>query len=186
MSDRTIDLANEISKVLALGENGDIDAQTLADTLEGIEGMIEDKFDATMSVIKDFDSKQEACKKEATRLTERAKHWQRQAGSLRLYLLECLQASGRKQFKSTLHTYSVKKGSVSLKIIDEDLLPDEYVDSRTQVINDIQKDKIKQVLTEALKAIEEIREKGEQVPEELLNRVPGAQVERGPETLSVR
>lgn len=186
MSNRTIDLANEISKVLALGENGDIDAQTLADTLEGIEGMIEDKFDATMSVIKDFEAKQEACKKEATRLTERAKHWQRQAGSLRQYLLECLQASGRKQFKSTLHTYSVKKGSVSLKIVDEDLIPDEFVESRTQVIHDIQKDKIKQILTEALKAIEDLHEKGEQVPEELLNKVPGAQVERGPESLSVR
>lgn len=186
MSNRTIDLANEISKVLALGESGDIDPQTLADTLEGIEGMIEDKFDATMSVIKDFDSKQEACKKEAARLAERAKHWQRQAGSLRQYLLECLQVSGRKQFKSTLHTYSVKKGSVSLKIVDEDSIPDEYVDSRTEVIHELQKDKIKQILTDALKSIEVLRDKGEPVPEALLNPIPGAQVERGPETLSVR
>lgn len=186
MSTRTIDLANEISKILSLAESGEMDPQTIADTLEGIEGMMEDKFDATMSVIRDFEANQEKCKKEAVRLNERAKHWQRQSGSLQQYLFECLKATGRKNFKTALNTFSIRKGSISLIIDDEELLPDDYVTSHTEVVNEIDKDKIKKALVENLKAIEAMREKGEEPTPEQLNIIPGARVVRGEDTLSVR
>ncbi len=185
-SNRTIDLANEISKVLALAESGEMDPQTIADTLEGIEGMMEDKFDASMSVIRDFESNKKKCKEEAARLSERSKHWERQAFNLKKYLLECLRASGRKSFKTATNTFSVKKGGISLEIVDEDALPDDFVNSQTQIINEIDKEKIKKILSENLKAIEALQEKGADVPPELLNAIPGAKVVRGEETLSVR
>lgn len=183
---RTIDLAMDISKLLEMAENGEMSPEDVADTIEGIEGMMEDKFDATMSVIREFDAKQDACKKEAARMNERAKHWQRQGHALKTYLLECLKTTGRKTFKTTLNTFSAKKGSISLVIDDVDLIPDEFVESRTEIINDVQKDKIKKILSDAFNAIEDLREKGEEIPEQLLNPVPGAHVERGSETLAVR
>jgi Siphovirus Gp157. len=64
MNARTIDLALEISKLESLAaEGGELTPEMIADTLEGIEGMMEDKFDATMSVIRDFEAKADACKK---------------------------------------------------------------------------------------------------------------------------
>lgn len=64
MNNRTIDLALELSKLEALAsEDGDLTPEMIADTLEGIEGMLEDKFDATMNVIRSFDSKAETCKR---------------------------------------------------------------------------------------------------------------------------
>lgn len=186
MSTRTIDLANEISKVLALAESGEMDPQTIADTLEGIEGMMEDKFDATMSVIRDFEANKKKCTEEAARLTERSKHWGRQGFSLKKYLLDCLIATGRSSFKTAMNTYSIRKGGISLDITDEDLLPDDYVTSHSEVVNEIDKDKIKKILTENLKVIEAMREKGEEPTPEQLNLIPGARVVRGEDTLSVR
>lgn len=187
MSNRTIDLANEIRKIIALGESGEIDEQTTKDTLEGIEGMLEDKFDAAMSVIRQFESNKEHCKKEATRFNERAKHWDRQAGMIKAYLLLCLITAERNQLKTVENTFSVRKGSISLTIVNEDDIPDDYlISSKSVVVNEFDTAGIKKVLTEALKEIEELREKGEEVPDSLLNKVPGAKVARGPDTLSVR
>ncbi len=148
--------------------------------------MMEDKFDASMSVIRDFEANKQKCKDEAARLSERAKHWDRQAFNLKKYLLECLQVSGRKTFKTATNTFSVKKGGITLEIVDEDLLPDDFVTSHTEIINEIDKDKIKKILSENLRAVEELRAKEQEIPPELLNAIPGARVVRGEETLSVR
>jgi len=186
MSNRTIDLANDIRKLMEMVERGEMSLEELADTIEGIDGMMEDKFDASMSVFREIESKQEACKKEADRHNERAKHWGRQGQAIKSYLLNCLKISGRKTFKTTFNTFSVKTGSLSLVIDDVHLLPDEFVESRTEVIHEVQKDKVKKILTEAVRVCEDLKAKGEEIPENLLNPVPGAHVERGPETLAVR
>ncbi|ULH13096.1 hypothetical protein MF265_10220 [Serratia marcescens] len=65
-------------------------------------------------------------------------------------------------------------------------MPDEFVESHTEVIDDVQNDKIKKVLVEALKTVEEMKKKGEVPPPELLNPVPGAHLEIGATTLQVR
>ncbi|VAP72304.1 Gp157 family protein [Klebsiella pneumoniae] len=185
MSTRTIDLALEISKLESLAaDGGDLTPEMIADTLEGIEGMLEDKFDATISVIRDFATKAEACKNEAARLAERKKHWERQAYALKQYLLECLKLSGRTTFKTTLNTFSVRKGSVSLVIDDVDLLPDEYVESHTEVINTPIKDALKKALQDIAIKIEADKAEGKE-PEEKLS-IPGAHLEVGPESLQVR
>ncbi|PYA59356.1 hypothetical protein DMW53_14995 [Serratia marcescens] len=187
MSDRTIDIAAEIFKLESLvSESGELTTEMIADTVEGLEGMMEDKFDATMLVIRDFETKSEACKKEAARMAERKKHWERQAYALKKYLLECLLISGRKNFKTTLNSFTAAKGRASLVIDDVNLLPDEFVESHTEVIDDVQNDKIKKVLMEALKKVEEMKEKGEAPPPELLNPIPGAHLEIGATTLQVR
>ncbi|MBC3214273.1 siphovirus Gp157 family protein [Serratia fonticola] len=186
MSNRTIDLALEISKLESLAADGeDLTPEMIADTLEGIEGMMEDKFDATMKVIRDFDAKAEACKKEAARLAERKKHWDRQSFALKKYLLECLQVSERKTFKTTFNTFTARKGSVSLKIDNVDLLPDEFVESHTEVITTTKNDVLKKALQDLATRVEAIRAAGEVPAPELLNAIPGAHLETGPVTLLV-
>ena len=186
MSQRTIDLAVEINKIIALGDSGEMDQQTIADTLEGIEGMMEDKFDATMSVIRQFEANKKACKEEVARLNERSKHWERQATQLKKYLLECLQATGRKSFKTVTNTFSIRAGGLSLVIVDVDQLPDDYVTSRTEIIHDVDNESIKKILTENLKAIEAMRANGQEPTPEQLNLIPGARLDRGESSLSVR
>lgn len=187
MSNRTIDLALEISKLESLAaEGGDLTPEMIADTLEGIEGMMEDKFDATMNVIRDFDAKAEACKKEAARVSERKKHWERQIYVLKSYLLQCLQASNRTTFKTTLNTFTARKGSVSLKIDNVDLLPDEFVESHTEVVTTTKNDELKKALQELAIKVEAARAAGEEPDPELLDSIPGAHLETGATTLQVR
>lgn len=187
MSSRTIDLAAEINKLESLAaEGGDLTPEMIADTLEGIEGMLEDKFDATMCVIRDFDAKSEACKKEAARVAERKKHWDRQSHVLKKYLLECLQVSGRNTFKTTLNTFTARKGNVSLVIDNMDLLPDEYVESHTEVVTKPINDTLKKALQDIAARIEALKASGEEPNPELLNAIPGAHLETGSPTLQVR
>jgi|AGFT01.1.fsa_nt_gi Siphovirus Gp157. len=187
MSNRTIDLALEISKLESLAvEGGDLTPEMIADTLEGIEGMLEDKFDAVMAKVREFDTKAEACKKEAARVSERKKHWERQVYALKSYLLQCLQASGRKTFKTTLNTFTAKKGSVSLKIDDVDLLPDEFVESHTEVVTTTKNDELKKALLELAAKIEADKADGKEPDQELLKSIPGAHLEIGSESLQVR
>lgn len=187
MSNRTIDLAFEIRKLESLAaEGGDLTPEMIADTLEGIEGMMEDKFDATMNVIRDFEGKAEACKKEAARVAERKKHWERQVYTLKAYLLQCLQASDRTTFKTTLNTFTARKGSVSLKIDDVDLLPDEFVESHTEIITTTKNDELKKALLALTQKIEAAKAAGEDPNPALLSSIPGAHLETGPVTLQVR
>ncbi|MDF7681539.1 siphovirus Gp157 family protein [Enterobacteriaceae bacterium ESL0689] len=187
MNNRTIDLALEISKLESLAaDGGDLTPELIADTLEGIEGMLEDKFDATMKVIRDFDAKAEACKKEAARVAERKKHWERQTFALKNYLLQCLLASNRTTFKTTLNTFTARKGSVSLRIDNVDLLPDEFVESHTEIITIPKNDELKKALQELANRIEAAYVAGEEPDPELLKSIPGAHLETGSPTLLVR
>jgi hypothetical protein len=187
MSARTIDLALELSKLESLAaEGGELTPEMIADTLEGIEGMLEDKFDATMRVIRDFDTKAEACKKEAARMAERKKHWERQTYVLKKYLLECLQTSGRTTFKTTLNTFTARKGGVSLVIDNLDLLPDEFVESHTEVVTKPINDTLKKALQDNAAKIEALRAAGQEPKPELLNEIPGAHLDTGSPTLQVR
>ncbi|MFH8134180.1 siphovirus Gp157 family protein [Pantoea osteomyelitidis] len=187
MSNRTMDIAAEIKKLQALAtDGGELTPEMIADTLDGLEGMLEDKFDATMSVIRQFELQAEGCASEANRLTERKKHWERQAAALKKYLLDCLIISERQTLKTTLNTFTARKGVQRLVIDNIDAVPDEFVEARTEIIITPLRDQIKQTLQEAAKQIAEFEKRGEAVPKEFTNPVPGARLESSPQTLSVR
>lgn len=167
MSNRTIDLALEMKKLQALAEDGELTQEMIADTLEGLEGMLGDKLDAAMSVVRDFLGNAEKCDAESKRLAERKKMWANQAGMLSKYMLDCMIAAGSDSIKTATNTFSARKGSKRLIIDDEELLPDEYVESYTEIINKVKSDELKK----ALQAGTEIK---------------GAHLEVGPRSLAVR
>lgn len=167
MSARTIDLAMDMKKLQEQAENGELTPEMIADTLEGLEGMLGDKLDATMSVVRDFLANVERCDTEAKRLTERKKMWTNQAEMLKKYMLDCMITAGGKSVKTALNTFSARKGSQRLIIDDEESLPDDYVESYTEIINKVKKDELKK----ALEAGTEIK---------------GAHLETGPQSLAVR
>jgi hypothetical protein len=167
MSTRTIDLAVEMKKLQALAEDGELTLDMIKDTLEGLGGMLGDKIDATMSVVRGFEGQASVCDAESKRLATRKKSWDNQANLLRKYILECLITSGSDTIKTDLNTFTARKGSPSLVVDDEELLPDEYVESSTEIISKVKKDELKK----AIMAGAEIK---------------GARIEIGPRSLQVR
>lgn len=167
MSTRTIDLAIEMKKLQALAEDGELTPEMIKDTLEGLEGMVGDKLDATMAVVRGFEGQASVCDAESKRLAARKKSWDNQAGLLRKYILECLLTSGSDTIKTDLNTFTSRKGSPSLVIDDEELLPDDYVESFTEVVNRVKKDELKKAILAG-------------------TEIKGAHIEIGPRSLQVR
>ncbi|WP_447885066.1 siphovirus Gp157 family protein [Serratia fonticola] len=187
MSNRTIDLAAELHKLETIAmEGGELTPEMVKDTIDGLEGMIEDKFDATMYLIRQFNTQAEFCDKESKRIAERKKSWEGQADVLKAYLLNCLLAANRDKLKTTLNTFTARKGTVRLVIDDVKQLPDQFVDSWSEVITQPKNDQIKAAIEEAKAKAAEMEKNGEVPPPELLNPVPGAHLETGSRALQVR
>ncbi|MFV9180724.1 siphovirus Gp157 family protein [Serratia marcescens] len=167
MSTRTIDLAFEMKKLQALAEDGELTPEMIKDTLEGLEGMMGDKLDATISVVRGFEGQANVCDAESKRLAARKKSWENQAGLLKKYILECLLTSGSDTVKTDMNTFTARKGSQSLVVDDEELLPDEYVESYTEVVSKVKKDELKKAILAG-------------------TEITGAHLETGPRSLQVR
>lgn len=112
MSNTAIALAADYKKLQGLLETGDdITPEMIADTLEGIEGALADKFDATYSLVRNLDGLAKTCEEEAARLSARKKSFETQAKNLKNYILNCLLAANQDSLKTTYNTFTAAKGS---------------------------------------------------------------------------
>lgn len=160
-----IAIAANMTKLMALVESGEFSPEDIADTIEGEELALGDKFDGIMTLVRNLEGQAKTVDEEVKRLSDRKKSFEGQAKNLKAYILKCLQATELKTFKTERNTLTVRKGSISVVIDNVDQLPDELVDVTTVVAPD--KKKIK----EAIEAGEDIK---------------GAHLEVGSESLQVR
>ena len=122
----------------------DVDEQMILDTLESIEGEIEDKADNYAYIITDLQNSANACKTEKDRLEKRQKSLENKAKNLKKGLMETMKNTGKTNFKTELHTFRIQKnGGKRALTIDGDV-PKEY--TKTIIENDT--DKIRQALEE--------------------------------------
>ncbi|WP_455871648.1 siphovirus Gp157 family protein [Serratia proteamaculans] len=184
MSVNAIALAADYAKFQQLIETSDdLTPEMIADTLEGIEGALGDKLDAAFVHVRNLEGLGNTVGEEIKRLTDRKKSFDNRAKSIRKYVLSCLLASGQDTIKTTINTFTARKGVASVEIDNESLLPDELVNVSTTVTPD--KKAIKARIEEAEAAAAEILARGEEPPAELLNPVPGAHIEIGERSLQV-
>lgn len=120
----------------------DADEEMILDTLEAIEGEIEDKADNYAKIIKELESKQNARKEEAKRLTESAKVFENRVKALKSNLFNSMKATGKTKFATDLFSFNISKnGGKQTLTIDGDV-PEEY----TKTITENDTDKIRQAL----------------------------------------
>ena len=87
----------------------EIDEQCILDTLESIEGEIEDKADSYAMIIKEMLSDAEACKQEKIRLENRQKSFENRAKLLKDRLEEVMKETGKIKFKTQLFSFNIQK-----------------------------------------------------------------------------
>lgn len=107
-----------------------VDEQCVLDTLEAIEGEIEDKADNYAMIIKNLIASAEAKKGEAKRMTEKANAEENRAKMLKQRLYEVMKETGKVKFKTELFSFGIQKnGGLAPLWIDEDItkIPDEYL-----------------------------------------------------------
>ncbi|MHC8212367.1 siphovirus Gp157 family protein [Klebsiella pneumoniae] len=186
-STTAIAIAADMSKLQALLENEDgsgLSAEMIADTMEGLELQLGDKLDAVLVHVRNLEGLAKTCDEESKRLAARKKSFEGKIANLKKYVLQCLLAAEQDTVKTAKNTFTARKGAINVVIDNVDLLPDDLVTVETVVTPD--KKAIKEAIESSQAAAAQITADGGEIPEELLNPVPGAHLEIGERSLQVR
>lgn len=127
------ELSHELQEVQALALDPDVPEDALRDTLDGIEGMFNDKAVRIVHVIANSDTDVDAISAEIKRLSERKRSIELAQDRLREYLRFNMDATGISKISSPLFTITLAAGRDMVEIYDEAALPDEFVRVKTVV-----------------------------------------------------
>lgn len=114
------DLTEAYATVEEMLYDGEADEQVILDTLQAIDGEIEDKADNYAKLIKNLHSDAESLKSEEERLYQRRKSLENREKLLKSTLQANLEFIGKTKFKTALFTYTVAAngGKAPLSITD--------------------------------------------------------------------
>lgn len=115
---RLYEIAQDYKAFLEAVENGDIPEEAIADSLESIEAILEDKADNIACVIKNLTAEAEAIKAEEKALAARRNQKEREIKSLKDYLANALLNSGYTKIETARNRISFRK-SKKVEIDDE-------------------------------------------------------------------
>lgn len=104
------ELTADIRNFMAAVESGEIPEEAIADTLESLEMLFEDKAENIACLIKELEAEAAAIKAEAVNLTERAKSKANHAENLRKYLSMSMTATGKDKLETSRCKLSFRKG----------------------------------------------------------------------------
>lgn len=135
-------LTNDYETVLNMLYDEDADEEMILDTLEAIEGEIEDKANNYAKIIKELEAKQNARKEEAKRLTESAKVFENRVKALKSNLFNSMKATGKTKFATDLFSFNMAKNGGKQTLTIDGEVPEEY----TKTITENDTDKIRQAL----------------------------------------
>ena len=123
------DLTNDYMELLQMAEDPDIDEQAFLDTLEGIEGALEDKADNYAKIMRMLEADTKGIKAEEDRLSARRKTIENNIKRMKQSLQIMMELTGRTKFKTQLFSFTVRNNAESV-IIDTDNIrniPDQYL-----------------------------------------------------------
>lgn len=145
---RLYELTEEWESVAEMLYDGETDEQVILDTLESIDGEIEDKADNFAKLIRSMKADAEALKAEEDRIHCRRMSLENRAQRLKDTLQANLEFIGKTKFKTALFSFSVSKngGKQPLEITDNlDDIPDRFLIPQPPMVD---KDKVRELLKE--------------------------------------
>lgn len=116
---------NEIFALLQDGE--DLNYQALEDTLQALEGAIEEKAGGVAKMIKSLEAASEGFDREAKRLADKKKSTENKITWLKDYLLQALEATAKDKVQTDIGTVRKQKNPASVNVLDASLLPFKYL-----------------------------------------------------------
>lgn len=124
----------------------DLEDEQVQEALEDIDEKIEVKADNIAKLIKGLEGQKDICKAEEERIYKRRKSIENRIENLKEYLKTTMIATDKRKFKTDLFSFNIQKNRASLKILDEEKVPEEYVEYDRKVL----KDKLKKAIAEGL------------------------------------
>lgn len=111
------------------------DGEDLGDTLESIDGAIEDKVENIAKVIKSLEAEVVGYKTEESRLSNRRKSIENNIIRLKEYTQQSMETTGKIKIKGDLFTVAIQNNPQSVKILDESLIPKSYYEPQEPKLN---------------------------------------------------
>jgi len=103
------EITNDYLQIMAMLEDSDLDPQTLADTMEGIEGEFEIKAENYAKVMKNLEGDILAIKTEIDRLTAKKKALENNIKNMKITLQTAMETTGKTKFKTELFSFNIQK-----------------------------------------------------------------------------
>ena len=120
------EIANNYQQVLQLAEAGDLDEQTVKDTLESISGEFADKARNCMMIVRQLESDSGGIKAEIDRLKSLQDQADKVVESLKNYIKFGMETVGSDKLDLGLFKLTLKAPSKAVEIADESVLPEDY------------------------------------------------------------
>ncbi len=136
------ELTNNWNTVANMLYDEDVDEKMVLDTLESIEGDIEDKADGYAKIIKELEAKAKARKEEAKRLSDSSKTFENKVKFLKKNLFNTMKETGKTKFTTDLFSFNIAKNGGLQKITIDGEVPEEY----TKITIEPDMDKIRERL----------------------------------------
>ena len=121
------ELTDDYRNLLEMAQNPDIDGQAIKDTLEAIQGDIEEKADGYAKVIKELSADTDKITAEIKRLTDRKNTIQNNIAYMKQSLTSAMTVTGNTKFRTDLFSFNIQKNPPALVIDDEKAIPSEYL-----------------------------------------------------------
>jgi predicted RNase H-like nuclease (RuvC/YqgF family) len=138
------ELTADFLRIQEMMEDPELDPQTLADTMEAVDGELEVKAENYAKVMKNLDGDIEALDNEIRRLMSRKKALENNIKNMKMALQSMMTITGKTKFKTDLFSFGIQKNAPSV-VIDTDInnLPTEFLKFREP---EVDKTKLKEAL----------------------------------------
>lgn len=131
------ELTQDFLTIQEMMEDPELDPQTLADTMEAVEGELEIKAESYAKIMKNLDGDVEALENEIRRLTSRKKSIEENIKRMKAALQGMMEVTGKTKFKTDLFSFGIQKNAPSVVIDVEDVydIPEDYLKYKAPEIN---------------------------------------------------
>lgn len=110
------ELTADMMKILSMMDDPELNQQTLKDTMEGIEGAYEDKFDGYAAVIRQLTGYINELEEEKNRIEARKSSFENNVKKMKKIMLESMNATGKTKFKTAKNSFWTQKNKASVVI----------------------------------------------------------------------
>ena len=123
------ELTSDYLNLLELAEDPDIDEQAFLDTLEGIDGALEDKADNYAKVMRMLDADALAIREEEKRLKKRREAIESNITRMKSALQYAMESTGKVKFKTTLFSFGIQNNPASVVMDEQDIenIPERFL-----------------------------------------------------------